>query len=355
MVAQAVAADEAVAKKSADAANEIAEDCKGALAEAMPALRAAEDALKNITGKDVSLVRTVQVPHIDARMVMSAVCILLDVQPNRKMNPETQKKETDYWPPAQKMMNSGHFLNDLLQYDKESIDEKKIKALKPFLENPKFNRESLTSISAVIANIGSWCLAMDKYYHVNLIVVPKRAALKVAQAEYDVVAGELRVKQAALKEIMDKVNKMKRDLQDLKDELADLEAQLEDCKARLIKAESLINSLSKEKERWFSLSKELAVDLVNLTGDVLISAGMIAYLGAFNSVYRDEVATLWVKQSSDRKIPNSGSFSLKRVLGNPVEIRTWNLQQLPSDDFSIENAIITKTARRWPLFIDPQG
>ena len=71
-------------------------------------------------------------------MVMSAVCILMDVVPLKKMNPETQKKETDYWPPAQKMMNSGHFLVDLLQYDKDGIDEKKIKALKPFLENPKF-------------------------------------------------------------------------------------------------------------------------------------------------------------------------------------------------------------------------
>ena len=269
--------------------------------------------------------KTVNVPNPDTRMVMSAVCVLLDVAPLRKMNPETQKKETDYWPSAQKMMNSGHFLNDLLQYDKDSIDEKKIKALKPFLENPKFNRESLIPISPVIANIGSWAIAMDKYYHVNLIVVPKRASLKIAQAEYDVVAGELRVKQAALKEIMDKVNKMKRDLQDLKDELSDLEAQLEDCKQRLIKAESLINSLSKEKSRWLDLSKELAVDLINLTGDVLISAGMIAYLGAFNSVYRDDVAAQWVKLSSEKKIPNSGSFSLKRVLGNPVEIRTWNL------------------------------
>jgi dynein heavy chain len=82
---------------------------------------------------------------------------------------------------------------------------------------------------------------------------------------------------------------------------------------------------------------------------------MIAYLGAFNSSYREELAAEWVKGSSDRKIPNSGEFSLKRVLGNAVEIRTWNLQQLPSDDFSVENAIITKTARRWPLFIDPQG
>lgn len=59
--------------------------------------------------------------------------------------------------------------------------------------------------------------------------------------------------------------------------------------------------------------------------------------------------------STERKIPNSGTFSLKAVLGNPVEIRQWNLWALPSDDFSVDNAIITKAARRWPLFIDPQG
>lgn len=46
--------------------------------------------------------------------------------------------------------------------------------------------------------------------------------------------------------------------------------------------------------RWKALAGVLTVDLVNLTGDVLISAGMIAYLGAFNSVYRDEVSHIWV-------------------------------------------------------------
>lgn len=128
-----------------------------------------------------------------------------------------------------------------------------------------------------------------------------------------------------------------------------------DCKARLIKAESLITSLSKEKTRWKALSEQLTVDLVNLTGDILISAGLIAYLGAFNSLYRDEILAIWVKLSTERNIPNSGKFSLIATLGDPVEIRQWNLWALPSDDFSIDNAIITKTARRWPLFIDPQG
>ena len=90
-----------------------------------------------------------------------------------------------------------------------------------------------------------------------------------------------------------------------------------------------------------------------MTGDVLISSGMIAYLGAFNSVFRDELASQWVEACLSKKIPNSGAFSLSRVLGDPIAIRNWVIQGLPSDAFSVENAIIQSKTRRWPLFIDP--
>ena len=48
-------------------------------------------------------------------------------------------------------------------------------------------------------------------------------------------------------------------------------------------------------------------------------------------------------------------ISLKKVLGNPMEILDWNMKGLPLDDFSVENAIMMYNSRRWPLMIDPQG
>jgi dynein heavy chain, axonemal len=134
-----------------------------------------------------------------------------------------------------------------------------------------------------------------------------------------------------------------------------LEEQSADCKARLISAESLISGLGGEKTRWKAESERLQIVYENLTGDVLISSGMISYLGAFTSTFRDELAALWVNECGNREIPNSGKFSLERVLGNAVMIRNWSLFGLPNDAFSVENAIINKNTRRWPLFIDPQG
>lgn len=196
---------------------------------------------------------------------------------------------------------------------------------------------------------------MEGYYTVNLVVIPKRALLAEAQAKYETVSGVLKIAQQKLAAVVKEVNDLQANLNRLQAEKQSLDDRVEDCKQRLDKAEKLISGLGGEKTRWKAASEDLAIVYVNLTGDVLISAGMIAYLGAFDSVFRNELSSLWVKKCAEKKIPNSGSFSLARTLGDPIKIREWTLQCLPSDDFSIENAIITHKTSRWPLYIDPQG
>ncbi len=56
------------------------------------------------------------------------------------------------------------------------------------------------------------------------------------------------------------------------------------------RAVKLIENLGGEKGRWGELAKELKVFYNTLTGDVLVASGMIAYLGAFTSAYRNDIA-----------------------------------------------------------------
>ena len=80
----------------------------------------------------------------------------------------------------------------------------------------------------------------------------------------------------------------------------------------------------------------------------------MGYLGAFTAKFRELIAAEWVQKCLENQIPSSSTFSLVLVLGDPVKIRAWNIDGLPSDNFSIENAIIIQKSRRWPLMIDPQ-
>ncbi|XP_042211384.1 dynein axonemal heavy chain 3-like isoform X3 [Homarus americanus] len=57
--------------------------------------------------------------------VMEAVCVMLDLKPERKPDPNgSGKMIEDYWAPSQKLLGDMKFLQNLLHYDKENIPTK---------------------------------------------------------------------------------------------------------------------------------------------------------------------------------------------------------------------------------------
>lgn len=57
-------------------------------------------------------------------------------------------------------------------------------------------------------------------------------------------------------------------------------------------------------------------------------------------------------KSFEIKYPNG--FSLTNTLYDQITIRDWILEGLPNDAVSIQNSIIAKKGKRYPLMIDPQ-
>ena len=66
----------------------------------------------------------------------------------------------------------------------------------------------------------------------------------------------------------------------------ELEDNIMICSQKLDRAEKLIGGLGGEKSRWTKNAEDLALDYVNITGDVLLGAAVVAYLGAFTVKYR---------------------------------------------------------------------
>jgi dynein heavy chain len=157
----------------------------------------------------------------------------------------------------------------------------------------------------------------------------------------------------------------------------------QDCNAKLERAEKLMGGLGGERIRWGEISASLGPKCTwraalpaaakpcrprlrdarlrppladtNLLGDCLLSSGVIAYLGPFTIPYRKEAISYWQTLCLEKRLPQSDKFDLQGIVGDPVKIRAWNLQGLPTDSFSTDNGVITSVARRWPLMIDPQG
>ena len=66
----------------------------------------------------------------------------------------------------------------------------------------------------------------------------------------------------------------------------DLETNIDLCSKKLDRAEKLIGGLGGEKDRWTENAIVLGEKYINITGDVLLSSAIVAYLGAFTVDFR---------------------------------------------------------------------
>uniref|UniRef100_H2M1P1 Dynein axonemal heavy chain 12 n=1 Tax=Oryzias latipes TaxID=8090 RepID=H2M1P1_ORYLA len=348
--------DEEAAAMKANEAQALKSECENDLAEALPALEAALTALDTLKQpSDISIVKAMKNPPSGVKLVMAAVCVMKNVKPDRIPDPAgTGKKILDYWGPSKKLLGDMNFLRDLKEYDKDNIPVPVMQTIRnEFMTNPDFDPSKVANASSAAEGLCKWITAMEVYDKVAKVVAPKKAKLAEAQESLAATKAVLDQKRAELKEVEDRLTALQKTFEEKTEEKARLEMQVESCARKLERAEKLIGGLSGEKI-WSKAADDLQNTYDNLTGDVLISAGVIAYLGPFTSGFRQNCTKLWTTLCQSKNIPSSDDFSLSKTLGNPIEIRAWNIAGLPNDSFSIDNGVIVRNSRR-PLMIDPQG
>uniref|UniRef100_A0A8C4WR96 Dynein, axonemal, heavy chain 12 n=1 Tax=Eptatretus burgeri TaxID=7764 RepID=A0A8C4WR96_EPTBU len=352
-----VKAEEWVASEKAAVAQALKVECESDLAEAIPALEAARAALNTLKPTDITIVKSMKNPPAGVKLVMAAICVMMDIKAEKINDPiKPRKKVWDYWGPSKRLLGDMTFLTMLKEYNKDNISEAIMQTIRlEYLTNPDFDPTKVAKASSAAEGLCKWIRAMEVYNRVVKVVAPKKARLAEATESYEETMDLLHEKQNELQEVQEHVENLKRTFQEKIDEKAKLEMQVKLCGEKLERAEKLIGGLGGEKYRWSKVSEDLQDTYDNLTGDVLISSGVIAYLGAFTAAFRQECVHSWTKLCKEKKISCSNEFSLSKTLGEPIKIREWNIAGLPTDNFSIDNGVIVHNSRRWPLMIDPEG
>lgn len=324
--------------------------CLQDLTAAEPILAAAEEALNTLNKSNLTELKSFGTPAEDIKKVVAAVMVLL--------SPAGKPAKDRSWKNGKAMMAKvDAFLDQLIKFDKEHIDPVNLEALQPYLQDPDFNVEFIRNKSVAASGLCSWVLNIVRFFQVYCDVEPKRKALEAANAE-------LAASQLKLADIQAKIGELDRNLSDLKSKyekaVSDKLKCEEDAKQTqdtIGLANRLVGGLASEKVRWAVSVSKFKEQEKTLTGDVLLAAAFISYVGSFSKRYRLE---LWEQKwlpylkESQPQLPLSSDLDPLDLLTGSADVAKWNNEGLPTDRVSLENATMVVNCKRWPLIIDPQ-
>ncbi|CAD8115295.1 unnamed protein product [Paramecium sonneborni] len=344
-----------------DAANALRNDCQNDLDKVLPILAQAAEALEKIDKNDMVQLKSFPKPPPSAAIVMEGLCYIFQEDQNvpwKPKEPGSMEKVQDFWEYSKKNLLNDKLIKRIKDFRDDSIrqiPQAKINKLKAFSQNPLFQKDKVFNASVAAGNLSLWVRAVVETYDALLVVDPKRQQLLEAESKLKEAEETLRVKQEALQEVLDMLAKLEADYNKAKQEKEDLEAKVNKCKIQLSRAEKLITELGGEKESWKKKAADYRVDSKTIVGDCILSSGIVAYLGAFPIAYRDDTIKIWQTLLEKLHIEFDPDYSLQKILCDPITMGQWtNVQKLPNDSFSIDNAIILKNSTRWSLMIDPQ-
>ena len=119
--------------KEAEEANAIAVQVQSELDKALPALQAAEEALNVLTKKDMAELKAYAKPPALVELTLSGVMTVL--------------KRTATWDEAKKALGDANFMQKLMEFEKDKLDDSVLKKVSKLTQNPDFTPDAIGKVS----------------------------------------------------------------------------------------------------------------------------------------------------------------------------------------------------------------
>ncbi|XP_045466552.1 dynein axonemal heavy chain 7-like [Harmonia axyridis] len=342
--------DEQIANKQAEAAAILKADCEIDLAQAIPILEDAIQALNTLKPPDITLVKSMKNPPDAIKLVMAAVCVIKDVKPDRIPDPSTGRKLIDYWGPSKRILGDMNFLQSLKDFDKDHIKpEIMVKVRKDYLSHKDFKPHVVAKASSAAEGLCKWIIAMDMYDKVAKEVAPKKEKLEKAEKEYAQTVAILEEKKLEVVRLEKQLAQLNAKLQEANKKQSRLQKTADACNRKLERSVMLLTGFEDEKVQWSNEVANLELKHKCLSGDVLLTSALISYLSAVPLEFRKGTINKWYNYLRDNSIPISENWDLTTTLiSNNVDFRG-----LPKEKYFYENSIIYQYSHKYSLIIDP--
>ncbi|XP_077466766.1 cytoplasmic dynein 2 heavy chain 1 isoform X1 [Stigmatopora argus] len=230
-------------------------------------------------------------------------------------------------------------VEDLLQRNKASFDPKNAKRA-----------------SAAAAPLAAWVKANVQYSLVLQRIEPLEREQAVLMENLRKTETRKNKLESLLNSVGDRVIELKEKFQCHTAEAAKLEAEVAKAQDTINAAQQLISQLDGEHKRWNTQMLDIKNELDTLPVRAMLAAAFITYLSAAPEDRRRHCLETWMVRSGLEK------FDFRAFLSLESEQLIWKSQGLPSDELSMENAIVILQINELklrsvacPFLIDPSS
>ncbi|NXI65822.1 DYHC2 protein, partial [Anseranas semipalmata] len=306
------------------------------LKEVEPLVNEAKLAVGSIKPESLSEIRSLRMPPDIIRDILEGVLRLMKIFDTS-------------WVSMKSFLAKRGVREDIVTFDARNITKEIRENVEELLSKNRtsFDPKNAKRASAAAAPLAAWVTANVQYSRVLERIQPLEKEKAGLEANLKKTEGRKLKLEDLLNSVGQKVSELKDKFQCRTTEAAKLEAELSKAQKTLKAAEVLINQLDREHKRWSIQVSEITDELSTLPRRAQLAAAFITYLSAAPEDQRKTRLDEWTKSAGLEK------FDLRRFLCTESEELVWKSEGLPSDDLSIENALVILQSKVCPFLIDP--
>ncbi|XP_028975291.2 cytoplasmic dynein 2 heavy chain 1 isoform X3 [Esox lucius] len=308
------------------------------LKEVQPLVEEAKRAVGNIKPESLSEIRSLRMPPDVIRDILEGVLRLMGIFDTS-------------WVSMKSFLAKRGVKEDIATFEARNISHEIRQSVEELLTRNKtsFDPKNAKRASAAAAPLAAWVKANIQYSHVLERIQPlerEQAGLLDNLRKTESRKTKL---EEQLNSVGEKVNELKEKFQCRTTEAAKLEAEVSKAQETIQAAEQLINQLDGEHTRWNAQVAEITEELDTLPKRAMLAAAFITYLSSAPEDRRRKSLETWMTASGLEK------FDLRQFLCSESEQLIWKSEGLPSDDLSMENALVILQSVACPFLIDPSS
>lgn len=151
-------------------AKAIQKECDEAVGSALPALYESIERIASLKPSDATAAGASKAPPAALKMVMAAVCILMDVKPPKSKGSKATPKIQEFWLPSKKLLMDPGFLTQIQELDPDNVSDHAIDRVSTdFIKSNDFEPSQMTKLSPFAEILCRWIHALVRYRTVSKV------------------------------------------------------------------------------------------------------------------------------------------------------------------------------------------